>query len=150
MSEYDSRIDTYQHIHLVGCNIHTMIAELLRRIEEHDQSKLVEPELSAFNDIVPNNLAIAEYGTEQYYSALRAQKEAIEHHYALNPHHPEHYEAGIAGMNLIDLLEMICDWQSAAQRKGNKARDSMDHNQTRFGFSDELKAILLNTLPLIE
>jgi hypothetical protein len=149
MSDYDSRPDTYAHMQLVARNIGVMIRDLLWRAEEHDQSKLSDPELTAFNEIVPN-LARAEYGSEEYRAALRAQKPAIQHHYAANSHHPEHYANGIPGMNLLDVLEMLCDWEAAARRKDGHARESMDHNQARFGFSDELKAILLNTLPLIE
>ena len=43
-------------------------------------------------------------------------KDGIEHHYAVNSHHPEHYEAGIAGMSLFDLIEMLVDWKAASER----------------------------------
>lgn len=147
---FDSRVDTYAHMQLVQRNLGIMIHDLLRRAEAHDQSKLSEPELTAYNEMGAR-LREVEYGSEEYRAILRSQKPAIQHHYAHNTHHPEHYgDAGIRGMNLLDVLEMLCDWEAAARRKDGHARESMDHNQARFGFSDELKAILLNTLSLIE
>lgn len=57
----------------------------------------------------------------------------------------------VRGMSLFDLIEMICDWKAATMRHADgDIRKSLEINQKRFGYSDELKAILLNTLPLIE
>ena len=54
-------------------------------------------------------------------------------------------------MNLVQLLEMLCDWKAASMRHDNgDIRASIEINQNRFGYSDELKRILLNTLPVIE
>ena len=33
-----------------------------------------------------------------------------------NRHHPEYYEDGIAGMTLVDLEEMLSDWEAASHR----------------------------------
>jgi hypothetical protein len=34
-----------------------------------------------------------------------------------NSHHPEHYgNRGISGMDLFDVVEMMCDWMAAARR----------------------------------
>lgn len=33
----------------------------------------------------------------------------LDHHYQNNDHHPEHFELGINGMNLLQLLEMLAD-----------------------------------------
>lgn len=53
---------------------------------------------------------------------------------------------GIAGMTLIDLVEMFCDWAAAVQRHadGDLAR-SIEINRERFGISDQLAQILENT-----
>jgi hypothetical protein len=34
---------------------------------------------------------------------------ALKHHYENNRHHPEHFKNNIDDMNLIDLIEMLCD-----------------------------------------
>jgi hypothetical protein len=58
---------------------------------------------------------------------------------------------GIRGMSLVDLTEMLCDWKAATLRHDDgDIRRSIEINQERFGYSDELKQILINTLPLIE
>lgn len=55
--------------------------------------------------------------------------------------------SNIKGMSLLDLLEMLCDWKAATLRHndGDILR-SIEINQKRFGYSDELKQILLNTV----
>jgi hypothetical protein len=54
-------------------------------------------------------------------------------------------------MNLVDLLEMVCDWKAATLRHANgDIEKSLEINQKRFGYSDELKAILRNTVKLLE
>ena len=50
-------------------------------------------------------------------------------------------------MNLIDVIEMLCDWKAATMRHADgDIKKSIEINQKRFGYSDELKAILLNTI----
>jgi hypothetical protein len=74
-------------------------------------------------------------------------KPALDHHYQENQHHPDHWEYGILDMSLIDLLEMIIDWKASAERQtsANIFR-SIELNQKRFGYTDELKQILINTV----
>lgn len=53
---------------------------------------------------------------------------------------------GINGMCLIDLIEMLCDWKAATMRhKDGDLSRSIEINQKRFGYTDELKTILHNT-----
>lgn len=148
--QFDSRPDTYQHIQHVQRGINTMIRALIARTEAHDQSKLASPEKEAYDELTPR-LAGLTYGSDEYRATLKEMKPAIAHHYAANSHHPEHYPNGIAGMSLVDVMEMLCDWRAASLRHGDgDIRASLDINQKRFGFSDELKSLFLNTLPLLE
>jgi hypothetical protein len=144
---YDSRPDTYKHILAVQTNLARFVIDLMKRQAVHDQSKLYPPEVEAF-DVLSPKLAGLTYGTDEYRATLREMKPALAHHYAANRHHPEHFgKAGIRGMNLLDLIEMLCDWKAAGERHAdNKGlRHSIEINQQRFGYSDELKQILLNT-----
>lgn len=147
----DSRIDTYEHITQVRRFLNICISELQSRQLEHDRTKLSSPEKEAY-DGLGERLRKYEYGSEGYRAVLREMKPAIKHHYEANSHHPEHYADGIRGMNLLDVIEMLCDWKAASLRQGTQGSilDSLDHNQERFGFSDDLKSILRNTIPLIE
>jgi hypothetical protein len=142
----DSRIATYEHIQQVQNLLMVCIGDLQERLLVHDQSKLVSPEKEIFDEFTPK-LATSTYGSDEYKSFLAGMKPALDHHYANNSHHPEYFAEGIRGMSLIDLLEMLCDWKAATMRHndGNILR-SIEINQQRFGYSDELKQILLNTI----
>ena len=74
-------------------------------------------------------------------------KIALDHHYANNSHHPEHYPNGVDGMNLFDLLEMLLDWKAATERHadGDIAK-SLEINRGRFKLSDQTVAVLDNTI----
>lgn len=91
MPETDSRPDTLAHIERVQTLIQTAINNLSRRAVNHDLSKLEEPEKSAFDRLKALSLSNMVYGSEEYRAALRAEKPAINHHYAANSHHPEFY-----------------------------------------------------------
>lgn len=146
----DSRPDTYQHIQTVQRLLGRVIRDLLGRAERHDQSKLTSPEVELFDEFTPK-LATSTYGSDEYRGFLAGMKPALDHHYATNSHHPEHYPNGIADMSLLDVMEMLCDWKAATLRhKDGDILRSIEINQQRFGYSDEFKRLLINTLPLIE
>lgn len=143
---YDSRPDTYEHIDKVRGLLLACAADLLRRAHDHDRSKLVDPELATFDEFTPK-LKDLVYGSDEYKACLKAMGPALAHHYAENSHHPEHYEKGIRGMTLPDVVEMLCDWKAASLRtKNGDLRSSLDLNQKRFDYSDDLQAIFRNTL----
>jgi len=153
MSNYDSRPETQVHIERVRYFIATAIVNLQNRLTVHDASKLIKPELSAF-DIATPKLASLEYGSEEYKQSLRDLGPALQHHFEHNDHHPEHYENGVRGMSLMALIEMLCDWRAASERVKQRTDDpekvktfesGLVFNQERFGYSDELAEILLNT-----
>jgi len=49
-------------------------------------------------------------------------------------------------MNLLDLIEMLCDWKAAGERHDNGSiQRSLDHNRERFKISPQLHEILLRT-----
>ena len=95
-------------------------------------------------------MAKCTYGSEEYKSYLNGLKPALDRHYFNNRHHPEHFDNGIQGMNLIDILEMICDWKASSERHENgDIYKSIEINQKRFGYSDDLKSILKNTVDFL-
>lgn len=142
---YDSRPDTWAHIHEVQRRIGQVVDDLLCRAHRHDQSKLAEPEVSVFDEFTPK-LRDSTYGSDEYKAFLAGMGEGLRHHYAVNDHHPEHHPDGIAGMDLVQVVEMLCDWKAATMRHadGDLAR-SIEQNAERFGYGDELKRLLLNT-----
>lgn len=143
---YDSTADTREHINKVQVRIDEVHAALDARAALHDRSKLVEPEKSGYDQLT-TVLSEIVYGSDAYRAALAAAKPTIDHHYAANSHHPEHYPNGIAGMSLLDLVEMLCDWKAASERtKQGGIAASLTHNKVRFGIDDQLAAILENTV----
>jgi hypothetical protein len=55
----------------------------------------------------------------------------------------------MAGMTLVDLIEMFCDWCAATERHedGDIGR-SIDVNMKRFGYGETLASIFVNTAQL--
>ncbi len=89
-TKYDSREDTLAHIKRVGELIAVATDNLAVRAADHDLSKLGEPEKSTF-DVCTLKLKAMAYGSEEYKAALAELKPALDHHYAANSHHPEHF-----------------------------------------------------------
>lgn len=146
----DSRPETFRHIEQVRERINRCVVDLIHRAHVHDQSKLVSPEVEIFDEYTERLRGLT-YGSDEYKAGLAAMKPAIDHHQQNNSHHPEFYADGIRGMNLMDLVEMLCDWKAATLRHNDgDIRKSIEQNQKRFGYSDELKQIFLNTLALID
>lgn len=155
---YDSRPETYEHVSRVRHYMSLAIDNLKNRAADHDQSKFVEPELSAF-DIATPKLATLKYGSEEYKQSLHDLGPALIHHFEHNDHHPEHRNNGCAGMSLMALIEMLCDWRAASERVKQRTDDpnkvktfeaGLQYNRERFDYSDELAGILLNTARELE
>jgi len=145
MNKYDSRPETYEHIAMVRYYLLDLAMELLARAHIHDQSKLESPEVEVFDEFTPK-LKDATYGSAEYQEHLTAMGDGLRHHYACNPHHPEHHERGIHGMDLLDLIEMLCDWKAATLRHADgDLGKSISLNRARFEYGDEIEGLLRNT-----
>lgn len=142
---YDSTEDTQRHIARVQVHVAHIQANLDERASVHDRSKLQDPEKAMFDEYTPKLRALT-YGSPEYEACRQAMGEALGHHYANNSHHPEHYPNGFDGMSLLDVIEMLADWKAATERHadGSLAK-SLDINKHRFGLSEQLHSILVNT-----
>lgn len=146
MSKFETMCDIYKHKQMVSGLVGDLVVQLLKRAHVHDDSKLENPEVDIFTEYTPK-LATSTYGSDEYKQFLKEMKPALDHHYANNYHHPEYHTHGIKGMDLIDLTEMLCDWLAATMRHDNgDIYKSLEINQKRFGYSDELKQIFQNTI----
>lgn len=142
---YDSTQDTMNHINRVRELMTEMAVGLLVRGHAHDRSKLESPEKEAF-DLTTPKLRDLKYGSDEYRAALADIKPALEHHYKVNSHHPEHHVRGVSDMTLLDVLEMLCDWKAAGERhEGGTMAKSLAHNFERFRLSPQLYDILVRT-----
>lgn len=160
---YDSSIDTFKHKEKVKEYTKMCSRNIQYRGIVHDNSKLEVPEKEIFDEYTPK-LKNTTYGSEEYKKYQQEMNKALEHHYDYNDHHPEYFDRryknrsdgspfykGLSGMNLMQLVEMICDWYAASQRhEDGDIYKSIEINQERFGYSDELKSIFIRTIEWIK
>lgn len=137
--------DTLAHIKLVDGLLEYVESQLVLRGAHHDSSKFESPEREMY-EIWRPKLDSMNIDSPAYKEALAQMGEGLKHHYQENCHHPEHFADGIAGMTLIDVIEMVCDWKAAAARKDEKV--NMEWASKRFGIppDSQLYHIIENTL----
>jgi hypothetical protein len=141
---------TFRHIERVRNILNLFIADLLRRGEEHDQSKLESPEVEMFTKFT-SKLATCTYGSAEYEDYRKAMGPALAHHYANNSHHPEHFRDGVNDMTLLDVLEMFADWKASSERHNDgNILTSIVKNADRFSLSSQLVKILENTATMFD
>lgn len=132
-----------EHQHKVQKNIYTLCQVLLKRAENHDKSKLEEPELSGWKTM--DKEPRYPYGSEEYLDKQERFKWVFEEHWKNNRHHPEYFGGFLCEMNLVDIIEMICDWAAFDYMTSTDALDIIEEQMERFGFSGVLKDLILNT-----
>lgn len=141
----DSTAETNDHILRVRALLYIIQEQLEERGFVHDASKKQSPEKEGFDEVT-GALRDLTYGSPEYKAQLERLKPILAHHYAHNSHHPEHFENGIDGMTLLDLVEMFCDWKAATERHADGSlKKSIEHNKGRFKLTDQLAGILENT-----
>lgn len=137
--------ETMRHIERVRNLLNKVAQDMLQRGEEHDQSKMESPEVEFFTEYTPKLRGMT-YGSAEFNECKKQMKPAMDHHYATNAHHPEHFKDGINDMTLLDIIEMLVDWKASSERHndGNILK-SIEINADRFGISPQLTKILENT-----
>lgn len=147
----EAKFKTMRHIETLRNYLNTIIKELLHKQEHHDQSKMESFEVDTFEEYTPRLRGLT-YGSDEYKQCMKEMKPAIKHHQRANKgHHPEGNIDGINGMNLIDMIEMICDWKAATLRHGDgDIYKSIEINQKRFGYSDDLRDLFINTATFLD
>jgi len=140
---------TQAHINEVQRLIRLFATELLKRGEQHDQSKHSIHEAPIFEEFTAKLKGLT-YGSPEYKACLDEMRPALDHHYLVNRHHPEHFPDGLDGMNLIDIVEMFLDWYAATKRHDNgDIFKSISNNFHRFEMSVQLENLLKNTATFV-
>ena len=143
---FDTLLETLRHQSDVRAALSEMRADLDRRGFLHDRTKLEELEFWTFTRTRPK-FREAEYGSEEYRQCTEEARPAVEHHYAHNRHHVAFHEDGFAGMNLLDILEMLADWKAAAVRSpGLGLRDSLPRAYEKYGIPENMQRHIEATL----
>ncbi len=141
-------LDTIDHIQKVQTFLTQIIMDLQSRSVVHDQSKLLPPEMEGYAGL-KDALAGLTYGTDEYRAAFGPFKTVINHHYLVNDHHPEHFQAGIDGMDLLQIAEMIADWKAASTRNSKMLVPSLEASFKRFNIGEQLALIIRNTVTVL-
>lgn len=142
----DAKGETLKHIGRVKALLFEFAGDLALRGFTHDASKLELVELGPLQEMqdLIDREGPAPFGTEEYRRRTALLGPMLEHHYANNSHHPEHYPNGIAGMDLLDLVEMFHDWKAASERGQDDAM-GITYCVQKYGIPPMLEAIFRNT-----
>jgi len=119
--------------------------ELFMRAAVHDNSKFSPEEFDIYERVFPE-LQKHAFGSEQMKAAYEQLGPALQHHFKVNRHHPEYFEHGINDMDLIDVLEMVCDWCAASARSQTGIHKGLLMNKERFGIDDRVFSMIENTV----
>lgn len=134
-----------KHIASVQIKLERLVLEIIKRSKEHDSSKLIEPEISLWKKM--DEEPRCPYGTKEYFEKINRNKLVFDLHYKNNPHHPEHFLNGINDMDLVDVLELLCDWISYKEIISySEAVKIVKQQAKRFNLSEQLTFIMINTL----
>lgn len=145
MTRDDVMRETFSHVRRVGHLMLDVVENLQRRSMRHDDSKFSPEEFPAFAKSTPKLRALT-YDSPEYKVALDDLGPALDHHYAHNRHHPQYFESGVQGMDLLDLIEMLADWKAATERHHNGSIErSIVGNIKRFKYSREMAILLAKT-----
>lgn len=144
--KYNSAPDTYKHKdNVMAVMMLLTIPELYDRAEHHDDSKLQKPEKEVYDTFIPK-LRTAKYGTPEYENIRKEMnKNGGTHHTHVNRHHPEYFKNGVAGMNMLDFVEMVCDWFAASLRSDTGFMEGLDRNIQKYNIPPMMRSIIENT-----
>ncbi|SRR5258708_962795 len=137
--------DLIDHKRRVAHYMGLIANELFKRAAVHDNSKFSPEEFEAYDQAFPNFKKYA-FGSEELKAVYESIRPALQHHFQENRHHPEHFENGIYEMNLIDVLEMVCDWLAASHRSKTGIGKGMEINEEKFGIDEQLSTIIAHTV----
>jgi len=131
------------HKILIVHYILNIICKLFMRALLHDNSKFNLDEAKGFIKIINNKKE-----GKEYFDVLSLIAKEVNNHYKNNKHHPQHYKNGIDDMELIDIVEMLCDWQASNSQRHNfgTIEFAISINKNRFNISNQLSNILLNSV----
>ena len=135
----------HDHIFGVRRRVTRVCTALMDRAITHDNSKYSENELDDHISM-GDEMDEIKYGTDAYYAIKRKYEALSTEHLANNRHHPEHHQNGIDDMNLVDVIEMLCDWLTGSENTGTPVERSLEINEERYHVSPQLMKLLRNTI----
>lgn len=133
-----SLVKILNHSNKVSYLLRKIAFEIELRANSHDTSKLEIDEFIGFCQLDLNrNHQKEEYGSKSYEDGIK--NITVKLHQSRNTHHPEYYPNGVKDMSLIDIIEMLCDWEVARQQRDTQENidKTWDMRQSKFKLLDE-------------
>lgn len=140
-------------------DLYNAIEELEKgRIHEHDMSKYSEEEFDAYRaKYYPTEKESNGATNEQKAEIDRKVDIAWIHHYENNPHHPNYWvdknsdKPKPTDMDLVSILEMICDWEAMSMKFGGNTIDWYTNkaDKEKVAMTDKTKNIVEELLDII-
>lgn len=141
---YDSTPDTILHRENIAYVWEIFKLIMDSKIKKHDLSKLESPEKECYDKYIPL-LRTAKYGTPKYNQFRKEmQEEGLDHHYACNRHHPEHFPNGIMDMDFFDFIEHVVDCYAASMVSDTSFVDGLHLNKDKYNYPDVVVQMLEN------
>lgn len=137
--------DILKHKEKVRRRLLFLSDELKKRADEHDDSKLKNPEIRYLIEM--DKEPRYPYNSPEYFNKMKRWQKFFGHHYDNNRHHPDHFRNGILDMTLTDICEYLVDIISYYDEMHvHDGMDTIEKQQGRFGLDNQLSQILVNTL----
>ena len=137
--------------------------ELIKRGENHDKSKFLDPEREPYVYINWKHHLKKDFQKKYEYPDNVDISGAIATHYHLNSHHPGHYlkkgsdtkekTKQLEKMTIIDLMEMVADWMAVNQEYKTNCKEFAENNigdDKKWPFSKEQKTKIFTLIDLLE
>ena len=142
---YDSKNTINEHISHVRTYLFKVMSEIMMRSANHDNS-MMDPEEKRYLDEFIPVLSQNEPGSPEHKAALDQMLSGRDHHFQKNNHHLEHY-GSLSGMDLLDLIEWVCDQKAASMQDGNRnIVDRLNLYFKKYDFPVELIDMIHNTV----
>ncbi|MBF0556930.1 MAG: hypothetical protein HQK96_20640 [Nitrospirae bacterium] len=147
---------TEAHIERVRKNIRKIIAkfpeldkqEMENRAFEHDDTKYGDKEFVPYVLMTWNYKQVNHPTKGLSKEAIGEIDNAVESHYKANDHHTDHY-SDVKKMSKEAIAEMVSDWASMSQEKGNSLKKWADSFVAKHAFSDEQKEFINRLVDLL-
>lgn len=137
--------DTRLHILNVQKQMSKAIEELTKRSYNHDASKYDVEESHTYARVVPMFKGKV-YGTPEHKAVGDLLGDAWNHHEQNNDHHTGFHANGVIDMNLMSIIEMLCDWKAVSLRDPNQDfSKSCEMNCKKYGMDVQLQSVVINT-----
>ena len=126
------------------------------RIQNHDLSKYSEEEFEPYRaKYYPTEKEISGLTDEAKSLIAKNASIAWQHHYNTNPHHPNYWTDKETGnpidMDLISIVEMICDWEAMGMKFGESTVDwyNTKADEEKKAMTDRTKNIVEELLDIL-